>query len=183
VEPVIIQQTGWHDYVTVLATVIIALATAANVWVSYRLWRATSDSANITRRIFEAANSPYLSVKLTPNRDETRRTIATELLVKNVGTVPATKFSVERIPRFNGSPMPVSKVPSEPTTLNPSDDAIMLGSIGEPHYAQLMNGTGTLDITVDLTYQGPSEKQYKVRDEYRYEPKKNVFIRLGTYME
>ena len=44
----------------VLSTVVIAIATVANVVVSILMWSVTRDYTEVTRNIFKAANRPYV---------------------------------------------------------------------------------------------------------------------------
>jgi hypothetical protein len=86
------QNTDWHLW----STIIIAVATVANVYVSCSIGNYTRESMEITRNIFKADNRPYVGifeVKVEKNLDS--KEIIVESIIKNAGSVPARDVVIE----------------------------------------------------------------------------------------
>lgn len=73
----------------VTATWVIAIATVVNVVVSAGLWKATRNSVEIARRVYEATNRPYIGTeRIDLTNDTAHRVLDIAIVLKNYGTVP-----------------------------------------------------------------------------------------------
>src|SRR5712664_4923322 len=90
----------FHDPLAVatsVATIVIALATLASLWISNRMWRVTGKYTEITKNIFEASSRPYIGVtKLSMKAKEAGfnplPVFEFDVTYKNVGSVPALEL-------------------------------------------------------------------------------------------
>ena len=169
-----------HDPIAV-ASVVIAGATVVNLVISLWLWQATADSADVTRRIFEAANRPYVGIEnIEANKDEKTHRLFFIVRTKNFGTVPAEQFDNNMQIFLGDDLVPTQGVPDKPKILFPGQAILNTGLIGSSSYDALMAGTVTLRIVTTLTYKGPEKEYPAYCNKSQYDHQRNVFVDLGA---
>src|SRR5215467_10538724 len=95
-------QPHWYCDPVSWSVILTALSTVVYVFITYRLWKSTERTAdiaertaNITQRIFEAQNRPYVGVYQV-NYDRGNPTcVHIEIRIKNAGTVIASGIMLE----------------------------------------------------------------------------------------
>jgi hypothetical protein len=129
----IIMLKNWFRDPITGSTVMIAFATVVNLLISGFLWRATKEavdvskrSVEISRKVFEAANRPYVGVEnLEVQRNEATKNLRIRTTFKNFGSIPA----YETMPSADvllDNAVQESKDLSKPLTLMPGGPSISL---------------------------------------------------------
>jgi hypothetical protein len=91
-----------YDPITI-STIFIAVATGVNVLATLLLWTATKSSVDIARRVFEAANRPYVGIEgIATHKYPSARKLEIDCALKNFGTAPAEEEDSEMTPYLNG---------------------------------------------------------------------------------
>jgi hypothetical protein len=168
----------WTRDPIALSTTVIAAATVVNLFVSVGLYISTARSANTARKVFEAANRPYLGVNAVNARFDSNGVEIT-LSVRNYGTAPAEESDVDWDVMLNGAPQFGITVRRKPTTLFPGEEVDLRADIGPEAIPQIINGNLALTLVVRASYKGPDERSFKYTESGRYNPKRNAFILLG----
>jgi hypothetical protein len=125
---------------------------------------------------FDSANKPIEQQRRTP---DTRDFVFTAQ-IKNFGTVPGRNTAISWKVFQNGIYKPgTPKVPDNPFTHYPGQVIGMgPGEVGFNEYTRVMDGTDTLEIEVNVEYDGPSN-HYRECEKERWDPFVNRFLNLG----
>jgi hypothetical protein len=171
----------WTQDPITVATVVIAVATVVNVFVSAGLFVATYLTARTAKQVFEAANRPYLGRdRLRPEVDQAKKELTVTAIVRNFGSAPAEEALVDWEILFNGVPQEIPQVVAEPSTIFPSGTVRKHGTIPEPLFSHIMGGRVTLQIVIRVSYKGPGNKHYTYSEKTQYGPSENMFMMLGA---
>lgn len=168
----------WYEDAIALSTVIIATATVVNLLVSIFLWRATANATNVTRKIYEAANRPYVGIPTVDTTlDPPSGTVSFICQVRNFGSVPA--FEVDILD---------SRVTVDDEQLNATvglfgthaifpDSHVFhnLSFTNAPNAGHIL-ATQRLEIQITLEYKGVSENKYRYEYHSRYQPDLHQFM-------
>ena len=171
----------FHDHIT-LSTVVIALATVVNLFVSIGLWVSTKDSVDVARNVFEAANRPYVGLDaFNVKNDREKKNIYFAAEVKNFGTSPAEQADVRWEMLFNGVIQPSTGIPANMSTLFPSQQPrVLYAGIGTKSYEYIMSRQITLTFILRASYNGPADKSYRYCNKGQYDPHIDKILDLGA---
>lgn len=159
-----------YEYIMVLATVVIALASLANLAAAYLMMRATKDYAQTTKDIFEAAYRPHVSITgITPMCYPDERRITFKVTVKNSGAVPARELSLFCQVDVEGKQIQKS---ADVTTLAlmPQEEVILNVQIHDPEiYHVLVNDA---PVVFSGKFSGPKDQVYNYTLYTKYKDRK-----------
>jgi hypothetical protein len=181
-------RSGWKDPM-IASTIVIALATIANVFISTFLWRTTNesvkaarDSVEVTQRIYKASNRPYIGISsATMNKDAKNKTLNYELEIKNFGTVTATNASFDVKTFINDQIQPQTYFPdSGNTSLAPTGSANIGDTISTSGYKAIVDNGAVLRIKIQVNYYGVSEDLHTFYHEYKYDVSTDSFINMRS---
>jgi hypothetical protein len=173
-----------------VAVWVTALATLAYVVISLLLWRATKDSAEMTRKIFEQTHRPYVGMQSWELwKDAGAKGHLNYLTLINVGNVPASNVHVN-IETFDHSGC-IEKAtsaeagfvlfPNQAYTVQVATGIVE--RVAEENRA-LAGHVGGMEVwlgitlKIELMYTGPSETNYYFKATIEQGPSRNEF-RLG----
>jgi hypothetical protein len=173
-----------------LAVWVTALATLAYVVISLLLWRATKQSAEMTRKIFEQTHRPYVGIQSWELwRDAGTKGHLNCLTLINVGNVPASNVHVN-IETFDHSGC-IEKAtsaeagfvlfPNQAYTVQVATGIVE--RVAEENRA-LAGHVGGIEVwlgitlKIELMYTGPSETNYYFKATIEQGPSRTEF-RLG----
>jgi hypothetical protein len=160
---------------------MIAVATVVNLFVSIGLWITTRDSVDVARHVFEAANRPYIGIEgIFVHNDSQKKDLSITVVIKNWGTVPGEKATIEWEVMLDGNAQPGTKVPDKAKTLFPGGILTLAASMGASNYERIINHQTGVTVKVSASYEGPGPKTYRYCEISRYEPDTNAFMNLGT---
>ncbi len=169
----------WTQDPITVATIVIAGATVVNVFVSLFLWRATHNSAEIARQVFEAANRPYLGPEnIRPTRDDLSRTLRLVATIKNFGTATAEDALLVWTAYLDGIEATLPGFPDKPTAIFPGQSAEKLALFFGPTYDSIVTGKAELILKIQLRYKGPAHS-YAYCEKFRFVPPLNSCVHLG----
>jgi hypothetical protein len=100
------------------------------------------------------------------------------VFIKNYGPLPALAFKTDVGYYLDTIQEPVSSLPQQPGTLNPTQVTHMEGSVPPPIYRDVMNGAKVVTLHMTISYDGP-EGHYKECNVQRYAPQVNAFLDVG----
>jgi hypothetical protein len=168
-----------YDPVTA-STVVIAVATCANVIVAFYQWRAAKKSAEVALQVFETANRPYVGVfGFAFGLEKLGQTASLRIVFRNFGTVPAENSSLNWDVYLNGAIQTNTKVPSNPSTIYPQVDQSLSGTFDPHTFYAIMSGSTTMEIVVHVTYQWHTDRKDEYSERQRYDPAQKAFMNLG----
>lgn len=172
------KESKWRDPI-ITSTVVIALATILNLFISVLLWQATYNSTKVATDTYKAANRPYVGIAgYDINKDDLNKKLIFNVRFRNVGPVPATEFDAELDVKLNGKPLSGEKVPDKPKVLFPQTESHFRAIITGEDYDPVVNGSSILEVTVNIKYKGVQTEQYYTYDKAQYSHKINSFISL-----
>jgi hypothetical protein len=167
-----------------ILTFVIALST---------LFAAVSTCiyAKITHDMFADTYRPYLSLNgISPGRDNTARCLNINARLANFSTlVPALHIrgNINSNPweaYIDGVVQPGTKVPDKPSVLMPhSNDFVLKAYVCDPNFTAVTSGHSTLEIVIDLTYDGMAHDHYRYYAKVRYSAQVNGFLDLEQLVQ
>ena len=173
-----------------IAVWVTALATIAYVLISLLLWRATQQSAETTRKIFEQTHRPYVGMQSWELwKDGGAKGHVNCLTLINVGNVPASNVHVN-IETFDHSGCIEKATSAEAGFVLFPDQAYtvqvatgIVEKVTEENRALAEHVSGTevwlgVTLNIELLYSGPSETNYYFKATIEQGPSRNEF-RLG----
>ena len=184
--------------VTTVATLVIALATLVNVWVSYRMARAARGSAdaskavaNVTRATFDVAHRPYFAIaQVQFECFEADGDARITILTRNYGNVPLrmTNYDIRAIvadPDHREKPPFANRfLPTGSGIVLPADEAIFFCELTEPWLSKVLTVTDVeLRVIADLTYVPLGNTgEYRSQSTHKYNAELRVFETIGSKM-
>ena len=168
----------WYKDAIALSTAIIAAATVVNLLVSIFLWRATANATNVTRKIYEAANRPYVGI---PTVDTTLDTpnarVSFVCQVRNFGSVPAFEVDIldSRVTVDDNS-LNATIEPFGTHAIFPDSQVFHNFSFTNAPDAERVLATRRLEIQVTLEYKGVNKDKYRYEYHSRYRPTTGQFM-------
>lgn len=159
-----------------LSSIVIALATLLYVIISVFLWKATKRSADITEKMFEASNRPYIGIDRIDavDKDYPKKI---DLTVKNFGTVPAKDVWEETTARTHNEVVHHHK--SDPTILCQGGAFVSGINISEELYSAILLDSLPLVITIDIHYKALGDIEYQATYTYEYAKERGCFRLKG----
>lgn len=166
----------WHSTAVAWSTIIIAFATAANLFVSILLWWATRGYTKVTSNIFAAANRPYVGIgSLAYVKTDAKKKFAMSLDIKNFGTVPAYDVTLEVKLLANDINIPgTMDIETKPHVIFPGLYSEQRIVIDDPKEYEAV-ADAMLKLFVSIGYKGVTEKRYSCNFEYARHPQKDFF--------
>lgn len=142
-----------------VATVIIMIATVVNVIVAKYQWQAmtnsvsvSKESVEISRKVFEAANRPYVAVEdIEVQRNEDAKNLRIRTTFKNFGSIPAYE-TILLGDVYLGNEVQEFKNLSKPLTLMPGSSISVASDLSSEWTAQVMTKRKDLLITATVFY-------------------------------
>ena len=173
-------QQLWYQDPIVIATIIIAIATVAYVLVSIALWRATKRSTEITQKIFEAANRPYIGTEGVKTRiNELEGFLRFEVEIKNFGTVPASNLTGGWDILYNGELLPIVRPQRDASILLPQGSIFLVAQLADPQFQPLADGEARLELRLSFRYTGVTDHEYQYRERYEFVRDLRGFASMG----
>ena len=162
----------------VLWTIIIALATIANVFVSTLMWVITNKYVRITRDIYESSQRPYIGVskyELTDN--PATNLLSYHIKMENFGNVPAKNMHTNIKIFINGDEHPIPAGPVEASTLFPKVFDSLTGIIRVPEQRlPILNGLSRLELELSIDYEGIVTAKYSTKERAQYNAQASGFV-------
>jgi hypothetical protein len=168
----------WYKDAIALSTVIIATATVVNLLVSIFLWRATANATNITRKIYEAANRPYVGIPtIDTTLDPPNGTVSFICQVRNFGSIPAFEVDIldSRV-TVDDKPLNATIEPFGTHAIFPDSQVFHNFSFTNAPDAEQVLATRRLEIQITLEYKGVNENKYRYEYHSRYHPAARQFM-------
>jgi hypothetical protein len=164
-----------------VSTEAIAIAAVVNLGISLLLWFATKSSADISKKILESSNRPYVGlegVAFTVKRD--KKSALVQASIKNFGIVAAENCDYHWDVFLGGHLQPYSEmgVQSGSMTLFPSLRGNLLGTLAGDAYAHVMSGQMVFEIVIYIKYE-QGTRNFEYNEKHRYFPDMDAFINLG----
>lgn len=172
------QPTIWYKDAVALSSVIIAIATLAYVFVSLLLWKATKRAADITQKMFEAANRPYVGVT-TIELETGPQAVHIPITVKNSGTVIASNIGIAANSFHNGTPFRADPIEEYPGVLIPGAEFFKDIVIRPTSFANIVAQGEEITVSVDIEYTGLTSTKYKSEAVFAFEPEISAFTGRG----
>ena len=175
---------------TNIAVWVTALATLAYVLISLLLWRATKQSAETTRKIFEQTHRPYVGMQSWELwKDAGAKGHLNCLTLINVGNVPASNVHVHIETFDHSGTIEKATSPEAGFVLFPNQAYTVQLATGVVEkvieenrlLAEHVGGAEVwlgITLKVELMYSGPNETNYYFRATIEQGPSRNEF-RLG----
>ena len=186
-----------------VTTLVIALATAANVFVAWVLWRATKKSSDAARdsavaairsaqaaeHTMDAMYRPYFAVcglEAVDLADKEKAHV--KLTLKNYGPVPLMfgNYLIELVATGDPTKPAYHEQFGAPATsvVLPADEATFRCGLSQPWLFEIIH-TGDVDlvVTVVMDYADlQANRRYQFRSEHRYKPDQHLFEVLKSSM-
>ncbi len=177
---------------TAVASIAIAIATGVYTYFSKRLWEVTRDATALTResldiarqsvdvskRAFEAANRPYVYVRAGRlGGSFSAESMTMTATLKNCGTFIATPVRVTWTVYSDGNSIHQYSVPS--FLLEPQEHSEINTTVIGPYWPSISAGQITMEVDIDIRYDGITESEYYYREKYQWE-KGGVSKRIKT---
>jgi len=175
---------------TNVAVWVTALATLAYVVISLLLWRATKQSSEVTRKIFEQTHRPYVGIQSWELwKDAGPKGRLNCLTLINVGNVPASNVHVHietfdhsgSIEKGTSAEAGFVLFPNQAYTVQVATGIVdQVIEENRALAAQVGGAEVWLGITleIELLYSGPNETNYYFKATIEQGPSRNEF-RLG----
>jgi hypothetical protein len=174
----------------IVSTIIIALATVANIGISVMLWLTTQqsvqvaqESVEVTRQVFNAANRPYIGVvTIETNLNQKNRRLDYTAEIKNYGTVTANSVEIQLETFVNSQIQPQSYDPETKSgVLLPTSSVFVNDGISDPYFKAVMETGSRLQVKVSVRYFGATGVSHSYTQEYKYDPAANKFFNVSSY--
>jgi len=175
---------------TNIAVWVTALATLAYVLISLLLWRATKQSSEITRKIFEQTHRPYVGIQSWELwKDAGPKGHLNCLTLINVGNVPASNVHVHietfdhsgSIEKGTSAEAGFVLFPNQAYTVQVAtgivENVIEENRVLAAHVGGAEVWLG-ITLKIELLYSGPNETNYFFKATIEQGPSRNEF-RLG----
>jgi hypothetical protein len=170
--------TSWYQDPLKISAVITAFATVAYFVTSILLWRATRAATETTRRMFEAANRPYVGIEsISPNIQQGLFIIS--LIVRNYGNAPAY-ISGGTIQCFSNGTLYPSEPLGKVLTLQPNASYPLAVKLEGSKVYTDAKAWGTIEIRLNCTYKGIAKQTYNQKEEYSYDRDMHSFIMVAS---
>jgi hypothetical protein len=175
---------------TNIAVWVTALATLAYVLISLLLWRATKQSAETTRKIFEQTHRPYVGMQSWELwKDSGAKGYLNCLTLINVGNVPASNVHVHvetfdhsgTIEKATSAEAGFVLFPNQAYTVQLATNIVEKVIEENRTLAEHVGGAEVwlgITLKIELMYSGPNETNYYFRATIEQGPSRNEF-RLG----
>jgi hypothetical protein len=175
---------------TNIAVWVTALATLAYVLISLLLWRATKQSAETTRKIFEQTHRPYVGMQNWDLwKDAGAKGHLNCLTLINVGNVPASNVHVHietfdhsgTIEKATSAEAGFVLFPNQAYTVQLATGVVEKVIEENRALAEHVGGADVwlgITLKIELMYSGPNETNYYFRATIEQGPSRNEF-RLG----
>jgi hypothetical protein len=169
--------TLWYQDPIILSSVVIAVATVVNLFVSVHLARSTRDSAKVTQRIFEAAYRPYLAISVQhAEMDEAANQFKIIFQINNVGAVPAHDVDISWHVIINGEPFPPVEMGYKKSTLFPQAIRNITTRVTESKQYLSIKSGAKVEIEVSATYKGIAGEQHDTYHKEVYDRDKGFLL-------
>lgn len=181
--------SAWFDSANI-AVWVTALATLAYVVISLLLWRATQQSAETTRKIFEQTHRPYVGIQSWELwKDAGAKGYLNCLTLINVGNVPASNVHVNietfdhsgRIEKATSAEAGFVLFPNQAYTVQVATGIVQKVTEENRALAEHVGGPEVwlgITLKIELLYTGPSETNYFFKATIEQGPSRDEF-RLG----
>jgi len=97
-DPRIASIKNWIDLlgplINAIATVVIAIATVAYVWLTRKLWISTAKNAELTERTLEVSNEPLCAISNLTHTYRDSGTLTVSFQIQNAGRVPVDNVNL-----------------------------------------------------------------------------------------
>lgn len=175
---------------TNIAVWVTALATLAYVVISLLLWRATKQSSEITRKIFEQTHRPYVGMQSWELwKDAGPKGHLNCLTLINVGNVPASNVHVHietfdhsgSIEKGTSAEAGFVLFPNQAYTVQVATGIVEQVVEENRELAEHVGGTEVwlgITLKIELDYTGPNGTNYYFKATIEQGPSRNEF-RLG----
>ncbi len=162
-------------------TAIIALATIVYVIYAAKLWRVSLDTLQLTKKIFESTNRPFI-VSETPELEliALPKPSFINITMKNKGHVPSSGVVIEFKAMFENTDVTKTLPNSAPLSIFPDFSekiAIEIENKANQMIALLSKPTSTslLELSLNIKYNGIADQKYTTNCHYRYDIKLKRF--------
>jgi hypothetical protein len=153
------QITHWYQDPIIVCTIVITIATVANLFVSAFLWLATSRSTNITQQIFEASHRPFLAITRI-DMDVVNQVVEIEITIKNIGSLIAKEVSIETDLSVKGKPTMEEEKGTNERILPPGQELIRVVQVGKTTFENIANTYQVWKMENRLRYKNSTGKGY-----------------------
>lgn len=179
----------WLERLTLLAIVVYAGIT---------FWQGclTRKVVEVAQETYESSQRPYIGVNVINRNfvywdDKGIRHASSALIkeatnmdftaeMKNFGPVPGANFYPAWKVLWNDVALKgIDRIPDTPTTLYPSQTAVLYAQLSREEFASLMDGTGRLELQITVAYDGPT-RHYTECKRFQYANGIHAFFDLGA---
>jgi hypothetical protein len=171
-------QSIWQQNTITLSTIVIAAATVAYVIYSFLLWKVTRQSIDLTRRIFESTNRPYVGVEAGEAISKDGL-IYVQTKIKNFGSAPAIELVGNWEITVDGKPLPTLKQCYEAIVLLPQAACEHKSIINPGEEFQLSDNNHSLEIQFNLIYKSIGRQEYFYREQQRFDHEHHTFVKTS----
>jgi hypothetical protein len=126
----------------------------------------------------DKARKPDGSLILSHSPTSTSNSLAIPGRVKNYGPIPGLNFKVDWKVIIGGVIRGGDKIPGNTSTIYPTQEIILPGTIGPDDFKWIMHGDKTLIAEITMAYDGPGG-HYNECDKQQFTPDVNGFVDLG----
>jgi len=162
-----------------ICTAIIAVATVVYVLYAAKLWRVSVDTLQLTKKIFESTNRPFI-VSEEPQLELVQEQKPSFVLVKisNKGRVPSSGVLIEFNVKFENKDAAITHPSIEPLSIFPDFSeqiSIEVDNKRNHMIAYLDKPSSPLELFLIIKYNGIADQQYTTNCHYRYDVKLKRF--------
>lgn len=174
-------QSDPNTRIITVATVVTAVATSVYVVATILLWLKTKESVEVTRRMFETSQRPYVAAlnagRIDLNTDTEHERINFHINSTNAGGVFAHDVQTSLTLIVDGVVLPnVTKEETQTSLLLPNQPIATVLSVHENHELKRVKSAASLSLLFKCTYKGASEKEYCSEQRYTYNKLANSFV-------
>jgi hypothetical protein len=181
----LVQLTPWYKDPVAWSVIATAVATIVYAIISSGLWKATKRTAeiaertaDITQRIFEAANRPYIGIDRVNAIDEELKK-GVDIVVKNFGTIPARELCGQTTMKTDKQVVFTNE--AGPTILCQGGEFVIGIMLSTELYSDaIVSNKVPLFIKTELWYKGLGDVEYHVCYNYEYAPERGGFRLKGA---
>jgi len=152
----------------VSATVVIAVATVANVVVAILMWNIFSRTLKHSQKVFKDTHRPFIgiydpSIKLTDNN-----AINPFIRYKNFGSLPARNITLSVDIMLNGNTIASESPFEKPVVLFQGSESMWAATIAEGTVDEVfLNPQTHADIVIRIEYESVDQARYRTEECYR----------------
>lgn len=166
-------QTLWYKDPITLATLVIAAATAIYCVMTILLWRATKNTADLTRLLFEKTNRPFVATKEVTSI-AMGGGLQAQITLSNFGTVPAMDMRVSITHWLNNEQLTSTEQPLSKIILAPRVEIILESTVTD-NRLNIVSMSG-FEIRLEITYTGITDKPYRHHEIYHHSSPHGLYL-------